>query len=763
MADRIKGITVVIGGDVTGLNKALSDVNKEIRTTQSQLKDVERLLKMDPGNVELLEQRQRLLGDAVEETKKKLDSLKKSSEGLTVDDAKYEKWQKAFSSIQGQITKTTNELTKLEKQQKSMEAAGDVDSDAYRKVQADIDATQKKLEDLQKEAKDTFEEMGRPISTQQYDAVQREIIATNNDLKNLQKQANESNVALSKIRATASKISAGAGKVSSAMAPVTAGIVGLGTAAVATIPATQELRSDLSKLEANAKENAISADVAREAWRAFAIQSGETDSAVEAVSNLLQAGFTESNLQKAVEGLAGAAQRFPDTLKIESLADSLQETLATGEATGQFGELLDRLGVGAENFSNRLAACTTEAQKQDLALKTLAEAGLNETYEAWAKNNEEMLANQEANLKLQESLSELAETLLPLVTQITEAVAGLLDWFNGLDEGTQKLIITALLMVAAISPIAKAVSLVSGGIGTLSGGISALVGGLTSGTAATKGLASALTLGKTAVTALGSAINLGPVLAFGALAAIIFEVVYAIYYFADDIRAALDSVDSWLQNVFAKDWTEVFGETLGGALNGFFDTFEGLWNSFKSILEGIVDFIEGVFSGDWEQAWNGIIEILKGVFSGIAEILKAPVNAVIALLNGAIGAINKLIDGLNSFHFEVPDWVPGLGGKSFGFNLSHIKDIPYLAKGGILRSGSAIVGEAGPELLTVTNSRTIVQPLTGSSAAAQPGQVYNYVDNTQNIFKVDDIATYVAIEERMKYEKQSRRMGYVGR
>ena len=119
-------------------------------------------------------------------------------------------------------------------------------------------------------------------------------------------------------------------------------IGGLAAAAVATIPATEELRTDLSKLDANAEENAVSADTAREAWRTFAVQSGETDSAVEATSNLLQAGFTESNLQKAVEGLAGAAQRFPDTLKIESLADSLQETLATGQATGQFAELLDR-------------------------------------------------------------------------------------------------------------------------------------------------------------------------------------------------------------------------------------------------------------------------------------------------------------------------------------------------------------------------------------------------------------------------------------
>ena len=76
MADRIKGITIEIGGDTTGLDKALSGTNKEIRNTQSQLKDVERLLKLDPSNTELLKQKQKLLADAVGETKDKLNALK---------------------------------------------------------------------------------------------------------------------------------------------------------------------------------------------------------------------------------------------------------------------------------------------------------------------------------------------------------------------------------------------------------------------------------------------------------------------------------------------------------------------------------------------------------------------------------------------------------------------------------------------------------------------------------------------------------------
>lgn len=613
MADRVKGITVVIGGDTTGLNKALSGVNKEIGNTQKQLKDVDRLLKLDPGNTELLEQRQRLLADAVEETKKKLDTLKQ-----------------AEKQVQEQFKKGE-------------------------------------------------------VSQQQYDGLQREIIATENELKNLENQAKKSSSAMSAIGNAAQSVKTGADKISSvagsiqkAFAPVTAAVGAVAGAAVATIPATEELRSDLSKLEATAEDNAVSADAARDAWREFAVQSGETDSAVEATANLLQAGFTESNLQKAVEGLAGAAQRFPDTLKIESLADSLQETLATGSATGQFGELLDRLGIGEENFSQQLALCSTEAEKQNLALETLANAGLNDSYKAWKNNNEEMLDNQEANLKMQEAMAQLAETILPFATIAIEKVTELINWFTGLDSETQKLIVTVALFVAAISPVAGAIS----------------------------GISSAI-----------SFLIANPIVA---LVAAIVALVALIAVKGDEIQAVLQKVDDFLQNIFATDWREIFGPVLGEYLNAFMANVKNVWDAIKQIFDGVIDFIRGVFTGDWERAWKGVQEIFGGIFDGLIAMAKAPLNGIIGLLNMAISSINSLISGFNSIGFDLPDW---LGGGSWHPNIPTIPNIPYLAKGGTVVSGSAIVGEAGPELLTVGPGGTRVQPLTNSSNTTNLGGV----------------------------------------
>ena len=124
-------------------------------------------------------------------------------------------------------------------------------------------------------------------------------------------------------------------------------------------------------------------------------------------------------------------------------------------------------------------------------------------------------------------------------------------------------------------------------------------------------------------------------------------------------------------------------------------------------LGGVLDFVTGVFTGNWEKAWNGVKEIFKGVFGALYDIAKIPLNGIITLMNGVIAGLNKLISGLNKIHFEIPDWVPGkLAGKSFGIHIDPIRDIPYLAKGGILEQPTlAMMGEypgakSNPEIAT---------------------------------------------------------------
>ena len=123
MANRIKGITVEIGGDTTKLSKALEGVNKNIKNTQSQLKDVEKLLKLDPKNTELLSQKQKLLADSISATKEKLATLKTATEQANTALANGEITQQQYDALQREIVETENELKRLETEAKNAGSA----------------------------------------------------------------------------------------------------------------------------------------------------------------------------------------------------------------------------------------------------------------------------------------------------------------------------------------------------------------------------------------------------------------------------------------------------------------------------------------------------------------------------------------------------------------------------------------------------------------------------------------------------------------
>ena len=126
----------------------------------------------------------------------------------------------------------------------------------------------------------------------------------------------------------------------------------------------------------------------------------------------------------------------------------------------------------------------------------------------------------------------------------------------------------------------------------------------------------------------------------------------------------------------------IFTSVLGAAIQAI----QPIVQSLISIFQGLIDFITGVFAGNWSQAWNGVVQVFGGLWDGLVAIVKAPINAVIGLINGAINA-------LNSISVTIPDWVPIVGGNTFGIN---IPNIPMLATGGFT-DGVSIAGEEGME------------------------------------------------------------------
>lgn len=471
--NRVKGITVEIGGDTTKLDKALAGTNKQLTYTQKSLKDVERLLKLDPGNAELLAQKQRLLAQAADGTAQKLDILRQAAQNADEALQRGQAYQEKYQPLKAELDSVAASMKGLEASAAAMQSkleGGEISTEQYDAFAQKLEVTRKRYQELQKAVKDLDQEFsGARMDQSQYDALQREIIATELELESLETQSKESTSALKKLGSAAGDVSKKAAKIKDTFAPITKGIAAVSTAAIATVPATEDMRVGLSMLDQNAKNAGVGLDSARTAFEKLNAVSGETDSSIEAVSNLLAAGVSENRLQLAVEGLANAAIQFPDTVKIESLADSLQETLATGEATGQFAEVLDRLGIGAEKFSETLALCMTEAQKQDAVFSTLVNGPLNGVYEGWVKANAEMIESRDTTLELQYALADLADSLLPLISDLSRFAATFLGWFTSLDEGTRMAVIGIAAVLAAISPVAGAVETVSGVLSKLDG------------------------------------------------------------------------------------------------------------------------------------------------------------------------------------------------------------------------------------------------------------------------------------------------------
>lgn len=349
--------------------KELNVITQTLKALDKEMEAVTNSFDANDRSQEKLTQQNKILNQQIDLQKKKLQDLKKGLEDATKEwgenDARTQKWQTSVNQATATLNKMERSLQENESALKQMKNAS---------VQSE-----QELKDLQDRA----------------EKAKQELNSMANDIK---------------------------GKVSSGVKTLGTGIAALGAGIVGTVQGTAELRGDLSVLSKNAEEAGVSFDTANNALLDFNAISGETDSSIEAISNLLQAGFSENNLARAVDALSGAVIRFPDTLKIESLADSLQETLATSEATGQYSELLERLGYNLDDFNAGLQQCTTAAEKQEYALDYLAKSGLMETNRAYEDQNQDLIENSKQQLRLQENLAELGGNFAPLVNRAMEAL-----------------------------------------------------------------------------------------------------------------------------------------------------------------------------------------------------------------------------------------------------------------------------------------------------------------------------------------------------
>lgn len=640
----IKGITIKIGGDTTGLDKALKETNKKSRELESELKAVDKALKLDPNNVTLVKQKQDLLKDSIKETKAKLDVLKEAQSQVT---AQYKK--------------------------------GEIDAGQYRAFQRELETTKSKLSSL-KDEKKNIHVIGTAFKEAK-DKVEPVI-------KKVEKVGSAIGGAASK----AVKFTATLGKIDTAMIGKAAdgfkkytqtigvGLATVTTALAANVETSREWNSDMTKLKTNAETSGNNFDFMKSKMQDLVAITGESDSSIEALSNLMAVGFSDEQMTPAINALSGAVEKFPDTLKIESLSDSLQETLATGAATGQFSELIGRMGDSVDDFNAGLQNCTSEAERQQYALDWLANSGLSEINDEYQSANKSTLDYERASFELQDALASLGTAFTPVMAGAKGMAA---DFLTKSLPAVQKLSGGFTKLFDGISSLLDAYD--SGGLDGLTEQIPIVISGLFS--------SASETLAENAPTLITAATTV--------LTSIIQSLAQSAPSLINSILPSLLNGFFGLINALVSTIPTLVPELVQGAITLFLGLIDGLNDVIKQLmpmLPSLIKQITDTLIENLPAIIEGGFQLLTGLIIGLTKCTPDLIDAIIALIPVITDSLTENLPALVKAGMELivalaqglpqalPDLIDALP-EIIGAIIDGFKDVDWLDLGANILKG----------------------------------------------------------------------------
>ncbi len=385
MAGSSFGGVVKLSGE-SEYRKALNNIVSNLRVMSSEMQIVTATYGKNDKSVEGLTAKNQVLNKQIEEQAKKVETL-----------------QQALESAQKETGNT---------------------SSTTQKWQVELNKATAQLVSMQKEVKDNEEAMKSSDS------------ATQDNSDSIKKFGENAKDSGNKVLSLGDMIKANL--ISSAITNGLKGLVNVMGSVLSSvnnlIDSTKEYSSDLSRLEQNANSSNVSFSAMKYQLSELEALTGETDSSIEGLSNLMATGFNTDQIVDAVDSLSGAIIKFPDTLKIESLSDSLQETIATGSATGQFSELIERMGYSLDDFNAGLEKCTTSTERQEYALKWLSESGLKKVNSQYQEANSNSLNLAKSQAEVTKAQSSLAKGLTDIVggpmADINYGLSAFISYFN---------------------------------------------------------------------------------------------------------------------------------------------------------------------------------------------------------------------------------------------------------------------------------------------------------------------------------------------
>lgn len=429
---RIKGLTIEIGGDTTQLSESLHDVNKSITSTQAQLKDVEKLLKLDPTNTEMLAQKQELLTQAISKTEEKLETLKDAAVQAEKQLGEGKISQEQFAALQREIAATEIELKRYDSQlDTAADATENLGDAAEQAAQDSGDASEEigELSDAADDLGDAAEDAG-------------------DGTKDLGESARDSGDGFSVLDgAVATFIGNGLTALVSAIGDAISTFAELSES-------TQEYRENMSKLDTAASAAGMDAGSIADAYTDLYGVLGDETATTTTISNFAKLGVSMQDMDSLLDSATGIWAVYGDSIPLDGLAESVNETAKVGQITGTMADAINwasasndtwtnalsgnaaalsafqsgvSQGMSAEDaFNEALAACGDEQERQQLIISTLN--GLYaDSAETYRENNASIIDARQATLYYQDAVTSVGAAMEPLQTTMTRFKANLIS------------------------------------------------------------------------------------------------------------------------------------------------------------------------------------------------------------------------------------------------------------------------------------------------------------------------------------------------
>lgn len=429
---RIKGLTIEIGGDTTQLSESLHDVNKSITSTQAQLKDVEKLLKLDPTNTEMLAQKQELLTQAISKTEEKLETLKDAAVQAEKQLGEGKISQEQFAALQREIAATEIELKRYDSQlDTAADATEDLGDAAEQAAQDSGDASEEigELSDAADDLGDAAEDAG-------------------DGTKDLGESARDSGDGFSVLDgAVATFIGNGLTALVSAIGDAISTFAELSES-------TQEYRENMNKLYTATSAAGMDADYITQAYSQLYGVLGDETATTTTISNFEKLGVSMQDMDSLLDSATGIWAVYGDSIPLDGLAESVNETAKVGQITGTMADAINwasasndtwtnalsgnaaalsafqsgvSQGMSAEDaFNEALAACGDEQERQQLIISTLN--GLYaDSAETYRENNASIIDAREATVNYQDAVAGVGAAMEPLQTTMTNFKANLIS------------------------------------------------------------------------------------------------------------------------------------------------------------------------------------------------------------------------------------------------------------------------------------------------------------------------------------------------